>query len=291
MDSSRLAKLRLVVASLLAFTAAAASAGQFTMFEGPSFQGDSASTTAAIPNLGITQFGGGAASAVVNDGTWEACTEVRFHGHCARLVPGGYSSLSQDMNGRVMSIREIGDGFVAGLSSLPPDRQPVAINQVPVIVNPNVPAIVINPGSTAVVINSGPTPVVVNPAAPQVVALTPQVIATAPQVITTAPQVIATMPQVVTVPVVTTPQPSGRLVLYQSPNFAGASAVVDHGRAPDLDWAHFSYPATSMRVESGRWLACTQMGYQGNCLVFGPGDYPALSGLLEQGVYSVRQIG
>jgi hypothetical protein len=74
--------------------------------------------------------------------------------------------------------------------------------------------------------------------------------------------------------------PPGRAVLYQFPNFGGPSAVVEYGRAPDLDWAHFKQPASSLRVESGTWLVCSEMGYQGECRVLGPGEYPALTQVL-----------
>jgi hypothetical protein len=84
--------------------------------------------------------------------------------------------------------------------------------------------------------------------------------------------------------------PPGRAVLYQFPNFAGSEAVVEYGRAPDLDWAHFKQPASSLRVESGTWLVCSEMGYQGECRVLGPGDYPQLAGVVSGGVFSARQV-
>jgi hypothetical protein len=84
--------------------------------------------------------------------------------------------------------------------------------------------------------------------------------------------------------------PPGRAVLYQFPNFAGPSAVVEYGRAPDLDWAHFKQPASSLRVESGTWLVCSELGYQGECRVLGPGEYPQLTDLMNGGVYSARQV-
>lgn len=280
MDASRLTKSRWPVASLLAFAAGSALAGQVTMFEGPNFQGDGAWTQAAVANVRVTQLSDGVSSVVVNDGTWEACTEPYFRGHCAKLVPGSYSALSRDLNGMAMSMREI-DSYTVGMLVLTADPQPVAIRQVPLIASQAAIPVVISPAP--VVVNSSPTPVVIN-AVPVQVVTTPQVVAAAPQVITT-PQVVAAVPQVVAT------LPTGRMVLYQFPNFAGPSAVVDAGRAPDLDWAHFSYPASSLRVESGRWLACSHIAYQGDCKVFGPGDYPVLNGLMDQGVYSVRQIG
>jgi beta/gamma crystallin len=84
--------------------------------------------------------------------------------------------------------------------------------------------------------------------------------------------------------------PPGRAVLYQYPNFAGQSAVVEYGRAPDLDWAKFKQPAASLRIESGTWLVCSELGYQGECRVLGPGEYPQLTNIISSGVYSARQV-
>jgi hypothetical protein len=81
----------------------------------------------------------------------------------------------------------------------------------------------------------------------------------------------------------------GRAVLYEFPNFGGPSAVVEYGRAPDLSWANFKHPASSARIESGSWLVCTEMGYQGQCQVLEPGEYRTLSGL-GQGIASARQV-
>jgi hypothetical protein len=83
--------------------------------------------------------------------------------------------------------------------------------------------------------------------------------------------------------------PAGRAVLFQYANFGGRSALVQHGRAPDLDWAQFKYPAESIRVEAGNWLVCSQMGYKGQCEVLGPGEYAHVKGL-DEGIASARQV-
>jgi hypothetical protein len=98
--------------------------------------------------------------------------------------------------------------------------------------------------------------------------------------VSTSPERVANIPN----------YPPGRAVLYQFPNFSGQSALVEYGRAPDLDWAHFKQPAESLRVESGTWLVCSEIGYQGECRVLGPGDYPQLTDLMNSGVYSARQV-
>jgi len=108
------------------------------------------------------------------------------------------------------------------------------------------------------------------------------------------PPTVYVNPPVVSRSTIVAPAPtSGRAYLYEDPNFAGAWVSVDRGEANDLDWAHFTNPvhrATSVRVESGTWLFCTDMAFQGDCRVFGPGEYPLLSGALGIGIASARQV-
>jgi hypothetical protein len=98
--------------------------------------------------------------------------------------------------------------------------------------------------------------------------------------VATTPETVANVPNF----------PPGRAVLYEFPNYAGRSATVEYGRAPDLDWAHFKQPAESLRVDSGTWLVCSEIGYQGDCRVLGPGNYPHLGEVVTNGVYSARQV-
>jgi hypothetical protein len=109
--------------------------------------------------------------------------------------------------------------------------------------------------------------------------------------ISAAPAPVATV-VTVAAPPATTPAPvaAGRMVLYAFPNYGVPSAVVERGRAPDLDWAHFRHPASSVRIESGTWLVCSEMGYQGECRVLEPGNYPSLDGVLRGGIASARQL-
>ena len=181
MHRGRWTKLKLAVASLFAFTATAAFAGQVTMFEGPAFQGDSSSTIVAIPNFGSTRLEDGVPrSARVNQGTWEACTASRFRGHCVRLVPGSYATLSQDLDGKVMSIQEIGDSDVAGMRTLTAGPAAGCVQSIAGGRQPERGTDRGRRGQTPVVINAGATPVgrsrdrQVVSAAPQVVAVVPR---------------------------------------------------------------------------------------------------------------------
>jgi len=109
------------------------------------------------------------------------------------------------------------------------------------------------------------------------------------------PRRIVTVPQpyVAPLPIVEPPLVTGRAVLFEDPNFGGARAVFDRGVANDMDWAHFTNPthrATSMRIESGTFVVCTDIAFQGECRVLGPGAYPQLPGPLVTGIASARQV-
>ena len=250
-----------LIGGALALAAASASAAQITLFEQPAFQGSYAATTFAIPDLQSSGYRETASSVIVNDGMWEVCTGSNYAGRCAQLVPGSYAMLSRDLNGRVASVRQV--GYSPGPSQI--------------VIRPDAQAAVAAGTLNAPVVSgaAGNGGTVVAPPSASTVAVSPP----AGQVI------LGTIPAGAALPM-------GRVVLYQNPNFGGPSAIVEHGRMPDLDWAHFGYPvATSLRIESGTWVACSDMGYQGQCRVLGPGDYPSLTGVFDQGISSMRQIG
>ena len=83
--------------------------------------------------------------------------------------------------------------------------------------------------------------------------------------------------------------PPGRAIIYEFPNFGGAAQVIEYGRAPDMDWTNFRNPASSVRIESGSWLVCSDIGYQGECRVLDPGEYPYMTGF-GRGIASARQV-
>ena len=240
----------LLAGSVLALSATSVFAGQVMLFESSGFKGRSAVATDAVPDLGNSVLGGSASSLIITDGTWEACTDTYFRGRCGQLVQGNYAGLSGNLNGAVLSIRQI--QTVSSRILIAPDKVAVA--------------------SVATV----PAQVVVNPA--------PAVVVGQPA------QVVAVVPAETTQIVPIAPRPPARAVLFQFPNFGGPNAVVEYRRMPDLDWANFRYPAASVRIESGNWVACTEMGYRGQCSVLGPGDYPALTGALSSGIASMRPV-
>jgi len=114
----------------------------------------------------------------------------------------------------------------------------------------------------------------------------PVTVAPSPPVVLVEPPPVYSRPAIV-------PMTPARAFLYEDPNFSGAWVTMDRGEANDLDWAHFQNPthrATSVRVESGNWLFCTDMAFQGNCKIFGPGQYADLGPDMAPGIASARPV-
>jgi hypothetical protein len=347
-------KLKAAVAGVLTAIAATSFAGQMTLYPRPGFQGRGFTTTDTLADVRALPPGDAGMSIVVNDGTWEACTEAYFRGRCTSLVPGNYSNLSASLGGMVASVRQIAVDPAPARVVVYPDGQqvPVGTASAPVVINPG----------ASVVISAAPSaPLVVSTTDPRQVVLSPDTIPVpaGPRIIlyqntpkgmraveltsnvddlgsrnfsnsayaafvsdgtwrlcdqergrgrcsdfapgryeslgglegrVRSAYLIASTPERVATVATVPAFPPGRAVLYQFPNFTGPQAVVEFGRAPDLDWAHFKQPASSLRVESGTWLVCSEMGYQGECRVLGPGEYPQLTNVLNGGVYSARQV-
>ena len=86
------------------------------------------------------------------------------------------------------------------------------------------------------------------------------------------------------------PQPQGgaRAILFSEHDLRGANLVID-GDIPNLDVTGFNDRASSMRVESGYWMFCSDAGFRGDCRTFGPGDYPNLPDGFEGRISSVRR--
>jgi hypothetical protein len=281
-----------VVAGALVMGTTSAFAGRITLYEGQDFQGRYVTTNDSMAIVGSPAFASAASSMIVTDGVWEACTDAYFRGRCAQLLPGAYPKANVNLNGRIASVRQLeyagrATPATTNAQALASEPQPVVVNPTPLVVNP--PQVVVNP--TPVVVN--PPQVVVNPA-PVVLDAQPIAVDPAP-VLTNAPTavVINAQPAVIAAPtVVTVVPPSGRVVLYEYPNYAGARAIIDR-QAKDLDYANFSYGrrAMSARVESGTWMFCSEMTFQGQCQTFGPGEYPQLLGQLVAGIASAQLVG
>ncbi len=262
-----------IFGSALALAATGAFAGRVTLCEDHDFHGSCVATGEGIANMTKTGFSDTASSIIVSDGTWEACSGAHFGGRCVQLVPGSYPRFDVDTGGRIASVREV----IHAAGAAPT----VAVESQPIVISSGRP----------VVVTVAP-PVVT--AAPRAVSAAPPVVVAAPPVVSAAPPVVVAAPvAAAAAPPVVTAAPIGHIVLYEFPNFGGSKVAVGQGQAKDLDWANFSNPnhrATSVRVEAGTWIVCTDRGFQGACRVLGPGEYPQLPEELATGVSSAEQL-
>jgi hypothetical protein len=69
-----------------------------------------------------------------------------------------------------------------------------------------------------------------------------------------------------------------RATLYEGPNMSGRSYPIND-TMPNLGNTGFNDRASSLHVESGYWIFCSDADFRGECRTFGPGDYASLQGL------------
>jgi hypothetical protein len=81
-----------------------------------------------------------------------------------------------------------------------------------------------------------------------------------------------------------------RAILYSAPNFEGQQFVIDSNVLPNLGNTGFNDRASSLRVEQGYWMFCSDANFRGSCRTFGPGDYPELPPDLNNRISSGRRI-
>jgi hypothetical protein len=69
-----------------------------------------------------------------------------------------------------------------------------------------------------------------------------------------------------------------RATLYEGPNLSGRSYPLNDSMQ-NLGTSGFNDRASSLRVESGYWIFCSDADFRGECRTFGPGEYASLPGL------------
>ena len=86
--------------------------------------------------------------------------------------------------------------------------------------------------------------------------------------------------------------PSGRprAVLYEYSGFGGRTFVIEGDVVNNLDRTGFNDRASSIRIEGGYWMFCTDMNFQGTCRTFGPGEYASLPWDVDRKISSGRRI-
>ena len=76
--------------------------------------------------------------------------------------------------------------------------------------------------------------------------------------------------------------------LYEGQNLSGRSYSLGESM-PNLGATGFNDRASSLRVDSGYWIFCTDSEFRGECRTFGPGDYASLPSM-NNAISSGRRI-
>ena len=79
-----------------------------------------------------------------------------------------------------------------------------------------------------------------------------------------------------------------RASLYSGQNMTGRAFALG-GEAVNLDGL-FNDRASSLRVDAGYWIFCSDANFRGECRTFGPGEYPTLPPELDNRISSGRRI-
>jgi Beta/Gamma crystallin len=78
--------------------------------------------------------------------------------------------------------------------------------------------------------------------------------------------------------------------LYEGRNLSGRSFPLGGGVMENLDKTGFNDRASSLHVEGGYWVFCSDAHFGGECRTFGPGDYRSLPPGLNNMISSGRRI-
>jgi len=76
-----------------------------------------------------------------------------------------------------------------------------------------------------------------------------------------------------------------RATLFEGPNLSGRSFAVTDA-VSNMGRTGFNDRASSLRIDRGYWIFCSDAEFRGECLTFGPGEYaslPALNNMISSG--------
>ena len=295
---------------------AAQTVADIILYEHENFLGRAFTSTETIPNF-TPEWGNGGASAIVRAGSWQVCTDLYFRGRCETLFPGQYPTLrSMRLDNRIASAREVGwqSGPTPGPGGPPPrpggpgpgpggpapqgqvelyefdgfNGRAFAINDATDHFPNN-----FNDRASSMIIHSGNWEACEN-------------IRYGGRCQVFGPGRYANLGgmanRISSIRPVAGPAPGGpagpgggwghgaRAMLYEREDFSGRSFILNNEVANNFANSGFNDRASSLRIEGGYWMFCSDANFQGDCLTFGPGDYANLPRSLNNRISSGRRI-
>jgi hypothetical protein len=277
--------VRISIFGATALAASTAMAG-VTFFENENYAGRQVTADRALQNFPSVGFNDRARSAVVEGDSWQVCMDVNFNGGCTVLAPGRYPSLGE-WSGRISSTRPVGTptaaapaaaGAVTFFGNRNFGGRQFTINQ-PL---PNLAGTRADDRAESAIVEGGAWEVCANPEYrgdcqvfapgryPTLGSLDGKVSSARPYHDRRAGQ-------------------RATATLYSEVNLTGRAFPL--GREGDANLqGQFNDRASSLHVDSGYWIFCSDAGFRGECRTFGPGDYAQLPRELENRISSGRRI-
>ena len=273
-----------------------------TFYELESFRGRSFVANQSISNFGNIGFNDRASSVIVRGGSWQLCTDAYFRGRCVTINPGEYPSLrSLDLENRVSSARELEwlgggrppgggggarvelfDGYDYGGRSFAVNG--AVSNMADVGFNDRAQSMIVHSGTWELCEDaffSGRCRTLDVGRYPNLAQFGGR---------------LSSIRQVGGGggggggPVVGGWGTGSRAVLYEGVNMSGRAFVINNEVASNLGSTGFNDRASSLRVEAGYWVFCSDANFGGECRTFGPGDYATLPPSLSNRISSGRRI-
>ncbi|MEP6782900.1 MAG: beta/gamma crystallin-related protein [Acidobacteriota bacterium] len=283
--------------------AASAAMADVTFFETENFGGRQFRVDRPAANFGAMGFNDRSQSAIVEGGSWEICGDYNFGGGCTVLAPGRYPNLG-GWNGRVSSARPLN----APAPAMPPppvvttpatggtvmfyendnfSGRRFAVNQV----MPNFGGTGFNDRARSAIVEGGPWEICVDAEFRGDCRIF--VPGRYPDLGGLGGRASSARPSYAS-PVVRNVEPRDRArwasaTLYSGPNMTGRPFALGSEGTSNLDGL-FNDRASSLRVDRGYWIFCSDADFRGECRTFGPGEYPVLPPDLDRRISSGRRI-
>ena len=287
-------------------------AAQVTLYERDDYRGQAYTASGEVADLQRQGFDYRATSAVVRGNPWdrwELCDEARFRGRCVVLQPGQYASLAAlGLNDRVLSVRAVDPRSLPAAAS----AAPTVASQIDLYedaafqgrsfatvqpqadfsrsgFNDRASSIVVTGGRWEVCSGAnfvGPCAVLEPGQYPTLTAL--GLNDRISSVRTAARNDLGNAPLPVPPPAVQ--GGAGRIVIYENESFQGRSMTADNA-VEDFRRSGLNDRASSAVVSGGRWEACEDARFGGNCVVLRPGQYASLTAMgMNDRISSVRAV-
>jgi hypothetical protein len=293
---NRLLKHAIVGSAVFAASTAMA---DITFYEARNFGGRQITVDRSLPDFGAVDFRARAQSAIVEGGPWEVCADYSYGGGCTILAPGRYPILDAWAS-RISSAR-LASMPVAVLRppavTLPPSggvtfyetenfgghrfsiEQPLA-NFAGMRANERAQSAIVDGNAWEICVEAdfrGDCRIFVPGRYPTLGSLGGRVSSARPSY---DPRVESTRDRL-----------HGRasVTLFSGTNLTGRAFPIGGEGAGNLDGL-FNDRASSLRVDRGYWIFCSDANFRGECRTFGPGDYPVLSADLDNRISSGRRI-